>query len=457
MADSYPAKSRIVYLKAFKQYEQFLKSRNQFVADAPPTEIQMLNYFHYLRQDRKWAPTTLWSHYARINACIKRKFGFSMKTFVRVSDALKSYESGHHVKKAAIFSPQEIEDFVTDSQLSSRYWLVRKVICLVGYFGGFRSIELKSLVFENVEMDEMGYWFTFSRSKQRSMVEDSSICVPRRLADWSPCSNDVARRAIDYDPASLLDLYYEQLCLDYQCTKDELCGPFFKSTHGVNGKRFIQGCIGKNTLGQVGVEIAQELLLSFPETYTGHCWRRSAGTNASNNGVNVTTLMSMMGWACPKTAMEYVKHSRITSLTMSMYLANVQRQNIALPFPSTASERVRKTVFSTKKLDDLKFVSSELDFEKDASNLVELGGGKGEKYSASQDMFENDNVVCDKTHVKQIECAKNPVSVGENESLPSVMSENLNLSTIDSRLGVFLPNFQNQGTVNFHFHFNEKK
>jgi len=180
------------------------------------------------------------------------------------------------------------------------------------------------------------------------MSEESSICVPRRLPDWSPCSNDVTRQPIDYDPASLLDLYFEQLCLDYQCTREQLSGHFFKSTHGVNGKRFINGNIGKNTLGQVGVEVAKELLLPFPETFTGHCWRRSAGTNASNNGVNVTTLMSMMGWACPKTAMEYVKHSRFTSLTMSMYLANVQRQNVVFPFPSTVSERSRKTVFVSK-------------------------------------------------------------------------------------------------------------
>jgi hypothetical protein len=53
---------------------------------------------------------------------------------------------------------------VTDTQLNSPYWLVRKVICLVGYYGGFRNCELISLTFDNVEKDEMGYWFTFSRS-----------------------------------------------------------------------------------------------------------------------------------------------------------------------------------------------------------------------------------------------------------------------------------------------------
>ena len=108
MADTFPAKSRIVYLKAYKSFERFLKSKNQFVAGAPPTEEMVLNYFHFVKNDCKWAPTTMWSCYARINACVKRMFGFSLKSFVRVSEALKSFESGHRVKKASIFTPQQV-------------------------------------------------------------------------------------------------------------------------------------------------------------------------------------------------------------------------------------------------------------------------------------------------------------------------------------------------------------
>ena len=108
MADTFPAKSRIVYLKAYKSFERFLKSKDQFVAGAPPTEEMVLNYFHFVKNDCKWAPTTMWSCYARINACVKRMFGFSLKSFVRVSEALKSFESGHRVKKASIFTPQQV-------------------------------------------------------------------------------------------------------------------------------------------------------------------------------------------------------------------------------------------------------------------------------------------------------------------------------------------------------------
>ncbi len=111
-------------------------------------------------------------------------------------------------------------------------------------------------------------------------------------------------------------------------------GDFFRATHGMKGQKFTNCSLGKNTTGKVRVQVATELCLPRPEIYTGHCWRRSCGTSASDSGVNVTTLMAMMGWSNPKTAMVYVKKSRMTSLSLSlMYLTNVQRNNVANPFP----------------------------------------------------------------------------------------------------------------------------
>ena len=108
MVDSYPSKSKVVYLKAYKDFERYLKSMKKFVPNARPIEEQVLNYFHHLRHDKHFAPTTLWSTYARINACVKRMYGFSLKEHVRVSDVLKSYETGYTVKKASIFTPGQV-------------------------------------------------------------------------------------------------------------------------------------------------------------------------------------------------------------------------------------------------------------------------------------------------------------------------------------------------------------
>jgi len=371
---------------------------------------------------------------------------------------------------------------------------VRKVICLVGYYGGFRNIELKSLLFENVECDSMGYWFSFSRSKQRNRLEETTICVPRRQKDWISCVEDSARKAIDYDPASLIDSYYEAVMQDLNCKLEDLKGGFFKGTHGKSGKRFVNSNIGKNTLGSVGVEVASELCLRDPETFTGHCWRRSAGTNASNSGVNVTTLMSMMGWACPKTAMQYVKRSRITSLKMSMYLANVQRRNVPDPFPTRTVRESRKSCFSGSKKSK-NFVSS---------NVVENSGSKinvettefvesvnfdsvnlqrtemscltsAATVSVSVSETVNslgDNALTDTTPVSSstsVRSSSVPIcssinSVLEptvsNSTLPSPVitsSSSIDLSSIDSRLLNVLSNLQNHGSIQIHFNFSDSK
>ena len=238
LSDSYPAKSRVVYLKAFKLFERFLKAKNHWEPDVCPNDLQVLNYFHHLRHDLKWAPTTLWSTFARINTVMKRLYGVSMNSFTRVADVLKSYECGYKVKRAGIFTPQQIEDFVSDPELSSKYWLVRKAVCLIGYYGGFRNVELKSLKFENCECDEMGYWFQFNRSKQRGRLEATSICIPRRQPDWIPVISDSSRVSLDFDPASLIDLYLAEVQADLLCSREELSGDFFRATHGEKGQKF---------------------------------------------------------------------------------------------------------------------------------------------------------------------------------------------------------------------------
>jgi|694.fasta_scaffold143422_3 hypothetical protein len=224
---------------------------------------------------------------------------------------------------------------IIDPELTSRYWIVRKTVCLLGYYGGLRSIELRSIEFgktfesgeKSFDVDQAGYWFSYERGKQRGLPVVSTFCVPRRQEDWSVPISGSDRNPVDYDPASVIDLYLELLELDLKSTRDQLSGGFFKSAHGKNGKFYRNVPMGKNLIERVGREFAEELFLPNPASFTSHCWRRTCGTNASDSGVNVTTLMAFMGWKTPKTAIGYVAKSRLTSYNMSMFLCNVQRQN----------------------------------------------------------------------------------------------------------------------------------
>ena len=389
-----------------------------------------------------------------------------LNSYTRVGDVLKSYDSGYKVKQAGIFTPQQIEDFISDTELSSKYWLVRKAVCLIGYYGGFRNVELKSLKFENCELDSMGYWFHFARCKQRGRVEDTSICIPRRQSDWIPVSSGSSRVCIDFDPASLIDLYFAEVESDLQCTRDKLKGDFFRATHGPKGQKFTKLTLGKNTISRVGVQVATELCLPRPEVYTGHCWRRSCGTSASDSGVNVTTLMGMMGWSNPKTAMVYVKKSRMTSLSMSLYLANVQRSNCPDPFPRSPLEK-RQAV---KQVQVSKSIVS-----KGPESCLGLPPGEPELKVedpeddlATQDLiddFEVEESLSDhrSVEVQEVESGvevsekktetvrREEESVRANERGNSSLTESI--PAVDPRISGILQNLQNTGNLTIHFHF----
>ena len=231
---------------------------------------------------------------------------------------------------------------VADPVLSSKYWLVRKVVAVIGYFGGFRNVELKSLKFGFVmdsankptaqkvweKSDDGSYWFNFYRSKQRASQVLTQICVPKCSKEMVNCTDSVDRVPIGVCPASVIDQYLSVLSSDLNCSIEQLEGDFFKSTHGKIANKFVRVPLGKNKLAQVGIEFAQELMLPNPSAYTGHCWRRSCSTNSSDAGVNVTSLMAHMGWADPKTAIRYVQKSKQSAFQMAMYLINAQRSNM---------------------------------------------------------------------------------------------------------------------------------
>ena len=106
--DTFPIKSKEVYKQAYRLFNRFLKSTGHFVDGVAPSEEDFLNYFTYLRTVLHFASTTIWCTSAKLNACLKREFGIRLQDYPNVTELLKSYDSGHVVKKARAFSPQEV-------------------------------------------------------------------------------------------------------------------------------------------------------------------------------------------------------------------------------------------------------------------------------------------------------------------------------------------------------------
>ena len=57
-------------------------------------------------------------------------------------------------------------------------------------------------------------------------------------------------------------------------------------------------------LGSIGKEVAKELGLEHPDTYTGHCFRRSSATEAANKGATSVDLKRHFGWVGEQTALK---------------------------------------------------------------------------------------------------------------------------------------------------------
>jgi integrase len=86
-------------------------------------------------------------------------------------------------------------------------------------------------------------------------------------------------------------------------------GPLFytgrkKKPKCVSG--FYNSPMGIHTLENCGKDVAAELGLNDPNSYTGHCWRRTAATEAANNGATGIQLKHHFNWTDEKMAMEYI-------------------------------------------------------------------------------------------------------------------------------------------------------
>jgi len=129
--------------------ERYLKIWTSFKDNSPnsaeyesrtPKENELLDFFRHLRNDLKYSSSSMWTYYSMLNAVIKGKYGERLQKYPRITSLLKSYDTDIK-KKAPVFDTEDLETFVRSEKLSTPYWLVRKVIMIVAFFGGLRHTE----------------------------------------------------------------------------------------------------------------------------------------------------------------------------------------------------------------------------------------------------------------------------------------------------------------------------
>jgi hypothetical protein len=154
--------SRKQYKRMWLQFRDYLP---QFDFESgPPGEDSLVNFFKYLRLEKKFASTTLWTWYSCINSMMKRKYNVKLQNLPRLTMLLKGYDTDVK-KKAHIFDEDEIKTFML-ADMESAYWLVRQAITIVAFFGGLRLQECQDLKLEKIVRTQDGFRIVHTRVKQ---------------------------------------------------------------------------------------------------------------------------------------------------------------------------------------------------------------------------------------------------------------------------------------------------
>ena len=279
--------SRGRYKKVWEEFTRFSNSSDDF-EKRMPSENELLEYFQHLRNKKKNSSSTLWTVYSMLNSVCKGKYSERLQKFPRITALLKSYNKDCK-KKAAVFDDGDLEKFVGAKDLSTPYWLVRKVVMILAFFGGLRHTEAMDLELQNVRPAENGIYITHSRAKQRSDKRSSSFLVPKTTGE------------VDY--AEVVKEYMDHMKTEL----GKFSGRFFWTGKQQN---FINSPLGKNSVSNIPKEMAEFLEKENVSEFTFHSLRRSSATYAADNGATAQQMTDFYGWKSVNMAQEYISTSK---------------------------------------------------------------------------------------------------------------------------------------------------
>ena len=117
------------------------------------------------------ASSTMWTTYSMINSTIKGKYGSYL-------DEVQIFEN---------------------KALSWAYWLVRKAVVVLAFFGGLRHCASMNLVLERLSRTKEGVYVMHESAKQNSDKQNSKFLVPRATTES------------DTDYAGIVESYLSQV------------------------------------------------------------------------------------------------------------------------------------------------------------------------------------------------------------------------------------------------------
>lgn len=296
-----PKKSKKWYDNAWQSYCNYTDNEEELF-----TEDSFIIYFDFLRTQKEYKSSTIWSTFSKLNECYRLKTGKKLQdSMPRLYLQLKSYNQGYQRKVAKVFTIEEIWTFLNkDLTAPKGFWLLRKAVTTIGFVCGLRMAEIRSLQFSSLKEDSEGIWVDFIGAKQRGEEESSRCLIPKNPTDPKRCFFTHLKAYLVHVKAEL---------------GDKAEGPLFKTC--TKGGGYTSAPMGINYLYKIPKTTAEVLELPNPSEYTGHSYRRSSATQMANSGANSAQIRRYYRWNSDSTANKYLDNSRSNSIAVAKIIA----------------------------------------------------------------------------------------------------------------------------------------
>ncbi|XP_050501217.1 uncharacterized protein LOC126881172 isoform X2 [Diabrotica virgifera virgifera] len=197
-----------------------------------------------------YKPSYLWTRLSMLKTTLKAYENVDISSFSSLFAYLKGKSKHHKAKKSKALNAWQIQHFLTEAPDST--YLLMKVVLIIGISGGCCCEELTKLTLDNIE-DKGSHLLvtlpTHTENKPRKFIVINDTFGMDVLGFYY--------KYLSLRPANLT---HNRLFLNYR--KD----------------KFTVQPVGIHTLSKFPKEIATYLNLPDSDTYTGHCFRRTAVT-----------------------------------------------------------------------------------------------------------------------------------------------------------------------------------
>ena len=380
---------------AVQEYELWEKT---FIANDKSTPKKdrryiLDQYFEEAYGTKRWIGTTCISQFSHLNTYFTQMLQFDIKVHCSLLyKKLDRWKDPDSVDHANTFTSEQMDEYISMTDPS---YLSHKVVFILGYFGTLRISEIMRIKYNDVVK------FTHTDGRNGYMVE---TVLSKSRSDHPPKKKYVI---LDPRPVATLN-HYLNLTQEFRKKQQEAgIEVSVNLMYKVYADGSIKDLMGEKYYTDIPRDIAIVLNLDDPKGYRGHSFRRSAATNAAENGATTREIMKMGEWKSEAVALKYVDDSVRSMVDRHDKQKPPVKVNIMQSSSSsTNQDTTNRHMIGTKQNDSSTSGGQTLIFNFQGAHLgnnavFDLSHLAGPKGNVLQDLLSQSDSACSRSPVKK--------------------------------------------------------